>query len=134
MSDKKVSILRAKIIANVENMTDEPLLTAMLIFSSQARKDPKGTKAKSTTKPKSKIPAGPTPEATEVRILEYEFGGKKMIAVQANGKPDEALLTVCKGNKMRFYRNVPSNPFNNDVPFWAGKASDELKSALQAAA
>jgi hypothetical protein len=135
MSTKKTDSLIKKILENVSRISDEEVLTSILVFSSMAAKDPVGTKAKATAmappKPKVLIPA-PEKTATEARILEYTFGDKKMVALQTNGKPADDVLAVCKGARMRFYSHVPSNPFNNGLPFWAGKATEELKSALLA--
>jgi hypothetical protein len=135
---KNTATLVKKITENVSKIKDDEFLTALLIMVSKAAKDPIGTKAAILATPTKKAPKvpmkAPTPMATESHILEYEFGGKKMLAFQANGKPSNEVLDLCKGAKMRFYKNVPSNPFNNALPFWAGKASDELKNALLAVA
>ena len=124
-------------MATVEKINDEALLTAMLIFANQASKNPEAVK-NATKKPKAPMKAE-TKIATEVRVLEYVFQDKPYIAVQANGKPAEALLKTLRdfkeAGKIRFYGgNVPANPFGNELPFWAGKADEPLKAALMAVA
>ena len=140
MSNKKVSVLRRKIVETVEKISDEAILTSLLIFANQAAKDPKGVKSgavrasrkKSVMRPETKI-------ADSVAVLEYTFKDKPMIAIQAQGgKPKEEVLATLRdlkeAGKIRFYRNVPDNPFKNKEVFWAGKADDTLKAALMAVA
>jgi hypothetical protein len=136
MSTKKTDSLIKKILENVSRISDEEVLTSILVFSSMAAKDPVGTKAKATAMapPKPKVPMKATPEATESHILKYEFAGKPMIAFQSNGVPSDEVLAVCKGARMRFYKNAPSTPFKNSLPFWAGKATEELETALMGVA
>jgi len=140
MSNKKVSVLRRKIVETVEKISDEAILTSLLIFANQAAKDPKGVKSgavrasrkKSVMRPETKI-------ADTVAVIEYKFKDKDMIAIQAQGgKPKEEVLATLRdlkeAGKIRFYRNVPDNPFKNKEVFWAGKADDTLKAALMAVA
>ena len=137
---KKVSVLRRKVVETVEKISDEACLTALLIFANQAAKDPKAVKSgavkasrkKSSIRPETKI-------ADTVAVLEYKFKDKDMIAIQAQGgKPKEAVLATLRdfkeAGKLRYYVNVPENPFKNQSPFWAGKADDALKAALMAVA
>lgn len=134
---KKTDMIKANLIKKISKINDEQTLIGMAIFAGLAVNDPIGTKAKIATIPTKKAPKAPkspTPAATESRIIKYKFNDKDMLAFQSNGKPDEAVLAVCKGAHMRFYKNVPSNPFNNTLPFWAGKASDELEAQLMAVA
>jgi len=138
---KKTDAIVKKILENVSKINDEEVLTSIMVFTSLAAKDPHGTKAKAAAitapKPKNPIPA-PVKIATEARILEYKFKDKEMVAIQTNGKPDEALLDTLRAFRARrmmsYYSHVPSNPFGNSNPFWAGPACDEVKNTLMAVA
>ena len=138
---KKTDSLRQKIMDNVSKINDDEVLTGILVFTSLAAKDPIGTKAKAVAitapKPKAHVKEA-TPIATEAHILEYKFKDKAMIAIQTNGKPDEALLETLRAfrtkRQMAYYANVPLNPFGNKSPFWAGPVNDEVKTALMAVA
>lgn len=138
---KKTDALVKKILDNIAKINDEEILASILVYTSLAAKNPHETKAKAAAltapKPKTPIPA-PQAIATEARILEYEFKEKKMIAIQTNGKPDEALLDTLRAFRakrmMSYYANVPLNPFGNKNPFWAGPANDEVKATLMAVA
>ena len=140
---KKVDAMVKKILENVSRINDEEILASILVYTSLAAKNPHETKAKAAAltapKPKILIPA-PAPEktATEARILEYTFKDKAMVAIQTNGKPDEVLLETLRAFRakrmMSYYSHVPSNPFGNSSPFWAGPACDEVKNTLMAVA
>ena len=138
---KKTDAMIKKILENVSMIRDEEVLTSILVFTSLAANKPAEVKAKAAaiTAPKPKVPMkAQTPIATEARVLEYTFKDKKMVAIQTNGKPDEALLATLRGfraeHKMGYYVNVPVNPFGNKNPFWAGPANDEVKATLMAVA
>lgn len=138
---KKIDTLVKKILENVSKIQDEAILNSIMVFTSLAAKDPNAIRmaAATVTAPKPKNPI-PTPPkiATEARILEYKFKEKAMIAIQTNGKPDEALLATLRAfrakRQMSYYANVPLNPFGNSAPFWAGPATEEVKSTLMAVA
>ena len=138
---KKTDAMVKKILENVSKINDEEILTSILVYTSLAAKNPHETKAKAAAmtapKPKTLIPA-PQAIATEARILEYKFKDKDMVAIQTNGKPDEALLDTLRAFRARrmmsYYSHVPSNPFGNSNPFWAGPACDEVKNTLMAVA
>jgi hypothetical protein len=138
---KKVDAMVKKILENVSRINDEEILASILVYTSLAAKNPHETKAKAAAmtapKPKTLIPA-PQAIATEARILEYKFKDKDMVAIQTNGKPDEALLDTLRAFRARrmmsYYSHVPSNPFGNSNPFWAGPACDEVKNTLMAVA
>lgn len=128
----KISILRKKVVETVEKIDDEAILTSMLVFASTAVQAPlqiqPKTKKARTPKPTEKI-------SNQIQVVEYEFKGKKMIAAQiVDGKPSEAILATLRDfkgvGKLRFYNRAPSNPFNNNLPFWAGPADEALKTAL----
>lgn len=138
---KKTDAMVKKILENVSMIRDEEVLTSILVFTSLAANKPAEVKAKAAaiTAPKPKVPMKvQTPIATEARVLEYTFKDKKMVAIQTNGKPDEALLDTLRAFRakrmMSYYANVPLNPFGNKNPFWAGPANDEVKNTLMAVA
>jgi hypothetical protein len=128
ISMKKVEAMKKELIKRIALIDSEATIAAMLVFAANTL----GEKPPIPKAPKPKTPI--TQPKGEVRVLEYTFNDKPMIAVQTPDKPDEALLNLCRASKMRFYKNVPSNPFNNTCPFWAGRASEELKAALLAVA
>jgi hypothetical protein len=138
---KKTDAIVKKILENVSKIRDEEVLASIMVFTSLAAHNPIEVKAKAAaiTAPKPKIPMKAEPKiATEARVLEYTFKEKPMIAIQTNGKPDEALLATLRGfraaHKMGYYVNVPINPFGNKLPFWAGKFDEEVKTTLMAVA
>lgn len=133
---KNTATIKANLIKKIKLIDDDQILISLSIHAGMAVKDPITTKTLAAKPQKAqKVPMkAPTPIATESHILKYEFGGKAMIAFQSNGKPSDEVLAICKGAHMRFYRNVPSNPFGNANAFWAGKASDELEAQLLAVA
>lgn len=133
---KKTDAIVKQILKNVSMIHDEAILSSIMVFTSLAAKNPAETKAKAAamTPPKPKVPMKATPEATENHILKYKFNDKDMIAFQSNGVPSDEVLAVCKGARMRFYKNAPLNPFKNALPFWSSKATEELETALLAVA
>jgi hypothetical protein len=128
----KASAIRKKITEMIKNIDDEAVLTAMLVFANSASSPEKLTKLQTEVtapKPKTSLKSAPI----DSRILEYTFKDKPMLAVQTSSKPDEAVIAKFKSLHFRFYSaNVPTNPFNNHAPFWAGTYSDEAKAAIMA--
>lgn len=132
----KISILRNKIVETVEKITDEAVLTSMLVFASTATQTPVQIPAK---KPKARTPK-PAAEKTSSKLLivRYEHKGKPMVAVQTvGGKPDEAILTKLRAlkeeKKLRFYVNAPQNPLPGNNPFWAGPYDEAIVEAFPSA-
>ena len=132
---KKVDAMIKKILDNVSKINDEEILASIMVFTSLAAKNPHEVKAKvaALPAPKLKVPMKAS-EATESHILKYKFNDQDMIAFQSNGVPSDEILAVCKGARMRFYKNAPLNPFKNALPFWSSKATEELETALLAVA
>lgn len=128
---KKADAIRKKITAMLKNIDDEAVLTAMLVFANSASTPEKLAELqKAVTAPKPKTPIK---EPIDSRVLEYAYNNKKMLAIQTSSKPDEAVIAKFKALHFRFYSaNVPTNPFNNHAPFWAGTYSDEAKAAIMA--
>lgn len=128
---KKADAIRKKITAMLKNIDDEAVLTAMLVFANSASSPEKLAelqKAVTAPKPKTALKA-----PVDSRVIEYAFNNKKMLAIQTSSKPDEAVIAKFKALHFRFYSaNVPTNPFNNHAPFWAGTYSDEAKAAIMA--
>jgi len=126
----KITILRTKVVETVEKINDEATLTAMLVFASNAAGQAPVQIPAKTKKPK------PVKAATKLRVVEYTFKDKPMIAVQTDGRPDDDILATLRDfkgvGKIRFYKQAPSNPFGNDLPFWAGPFDGALKAALAA--
>lgn len=131
MSTKTANTLRKQITAIIKNINDESVLSAMLVFANSASTPEKLEKLhKEVTAPK---PTANLRIPIESRVLEYEYNKKKMLAIQTSSKPDEATIARFKALHFRFYTaNVPTNPFNNQAPFWAGTYSDEAKAAIMA--
>lgn len=132
----KISILRNKIVETVEKISDEAVLTSMLVFASTATQTPVQIPAK---KPKARTPK-PAAEKTSSKLLivRYEHKGKPMVAVQTvGGKPDEAILTKLRAlkeaKKLRFYVNAPQNPLPGNNPFWAGPYDEAIVEAFPSA-
>lgn len=129
---KKTVAMRKKITDLIKNIDNEAVLGAMLVFANSASTPEKlADLQKTITAPKPKT-ALTSP--IDSRILEYTYNKKPMLAIQTSAKPDEATITKFKALHFRFYSaNVPTNPFNNHAPFWAGSYSDEAKAAIMAA-
>lgn len=128
---KKTSAMRKKITELLKNIDDEAVLGAMLVFANSASTPEKLAELQSTItapKPKTSLKA-----PIDSRVLEYTYNNKRMLAIQTSSKPDEAIITKFKALHFRFYSaNVPTNPFNNQAPFWAGTYTDEAKAAIMA--
>ena len=129
----KISILRNKIVETVEKITDEAVLTSMLVFASTATQTPVQIPAK-TRKTKTPKPAAEK-TSSKLLIVRYEHKGKPMVAVQTvGGKPDEAILTKLRAlkeeKKLRFYVNAPQNPLPGNNPFWAGAYDEAIMNAF----
>lgn len=129
MSKNSINSLRKQITTLIKNIDDEAVLTAMVVFANSARTPEKLEKLhKEVTAPK---PTANLRVPIESRVLEYEYNNKKMLAIQTSSKPDEATIAQFKALHFRFYTaNVPTNPFNNRAPFWAGAYSDETKATI----
>lgn len=130
---KKTAAMRKKITELLKNIDDEAVLGAMLVFANSATTPEKLAELKSTItapKPKTRLTA-----PIDSRVLEYQYNNKPMLAIQTSAKPDEAVIAKFKSLHLRFYSaNVPTNPFGNALPFWAGQASAATKEALMSIA
>ena len=132
----KIEILRKKVVETVEKITDEAVLTSMLVFASTATQAPVQIPAK-TRKTKTPKPAAEK-TSSKLLIVRYEHKGKPMVAVQTvGGKPDEAILTKLRAlkeeKKLRFYVNAPQNPLPGNNPFWAGPYDEAIVEAFPSA-
>lgn len=124
---KKANAIKKKIVTMLDQIEDEAVLSAMLIFANSAR-----TPAKLAVLEKAITAKPPKPtQPLQTRVLEYAFNGKAMIAVQNAEKPDEATIAQYKALGLRYYGHVPSNPFGNASPFWARVADEATKTALK---
>lgn len=124
---KKVTAIRKKIITLLDQIDDEAVLSAMLIFANSAK-----TPAKLAVLEKAVTAKPPKPtHALKTTVLEYDFRGKAMIAIQNAEKPDEATITKYKALGLHYYGHVPANPFGNAAPFWAKPTDEATKSALK---
>lgn len=124
---KKVTAIRKKIITLLDQIDDEAVLSAMLIFANSAK-----TPAKLAVLEKAVTAKPPKPtKALKTTVLEYDFRGKAMIAIQNAEKPDEATITQYKALGLHYYGHVPANPFGNAAPFWAKPTDEATKSALK---
>jgi len=116
----------------IKNIDDEAVLSAMIVFANSASSPEKLTKLQAEVtapKPKTSLKSAPI----DSRVIEYDYNNKKMLAIQTSSKPDEAVIAKFKALHFRFYSaNVPTNPFNNQAPFWAGTYSDQAKAAIMA--
>ena len=132
----KIEILRKKVVETVEKITDEAVLTSMLVFASTATQAPVQIPAK---KPKARTPKTASEKISDkLLIVHYEHKGEPMIAVQTvGGKPDEGTLAKLRAlkeaRKLRFYVNAPVNPLPGNQPFWAGKADEAIMAAFPSA-
>jgi hypothetical protein len=133
----KIEILRKKVVETVEKITDEAVLTSMLVFASTAAgQAPVQIPAKTR---KTKTPKSATEKtSSKLLIVRYEHKGKPMVAVQTvGGKPDEAILTKLRAlkeeKKLRFYVNAPINPLPGNQPFWAGAYDEAIMAAFPSA-
>jgi len=124
---KKVTPIIKKIITLLDQIDDEAVLSAMLIFANSAK-----TPAKLAVLEKAVTAKPPKPtQALKTTVLEYDFRGKAMIAIQNAEKPDEATIAQYKALGLHYYGHVPANPFGNAAPFWAKPTDEATKSALK---
>ncbi len=126
----KIEILRKKVVETVEKISDEAVLTAMLVFANNATTAPVQIPAKKTKKTRTPKPAAEK-TSDKLLIVRYEYKGKPMIAVQTvGGKPDEAILAKLRAlkeeRKLRYYVNAPINPLPGNNPFWAGPYDEAI--------
>jgi hypothetical protein len=132
----KITILREKVVSTVEKITDEAVLTSMLVFASTATQTPVQIPAR---KPKARTPKTASEKtSSKLLIVRYEHKGTPMIAVQTvGGKPDEQILAKLRAlkeeKKLRFYINAPINPLPGNNPFWAGKYDEAVIAAFPSA-
>ena len=124
---KKANAIRKKIVTLLDQIEDEAVLSAMLIFANSAKTPAKLAELEKVVTAKPPKPA----QALKTTVLEYDFRGKAMIAIQNAEKPDEATIAKYKEMGLHYYGHVPANPFGNAAPFWAKPTDEATKSALK---